>query len=173
MEFSQASQGSRLPALSTSLYVEFPTGDRKKQLSSGLTDYWLNFMIQEPLSSKTRINVNVGFLFAGNTSTGAIGIETTRGHVFTGGLSLLHDCNSRWTLGGELYGGIADKSALSRSQLQGMVEGQYALRTGMAITFGLLAGKYAASPRIGGQIGFALDFPDAVRGSGRARAPAR
>src|SRR5215470_2876402 len=157
--FLAARSGSYAPALGASLYIEFPTGDSKKQLSSGLTDYWLNFILQEPVYAKTRLNINAGFLFAGNTSTGALGIETTRGHVFTGGLSLLHDFNARWTLGAEVYGGIADKDALGRSQLQGMVGGQYTLREGFAFTFGLLGGKYEASPRIGGQVGFAVDFP--------------
>jgi hypothetical protein len=161
--FHTARPGSHAPALAASLYIEFPTGDSKKQLSSGLTDYWLNFIIQEPISSATRINVNAGFLFAGNTSTGAIGIATTHGHVFTGGASLLHDLNSRWTLGAEVYGGIADNDALGRSQLQGMLGGQYNIRGGLAVSFGFIAGKYEASPRIGGQLGLSMDFPDLFR----------
>ena len=40
----------------------------------------------------------MGYLFAGNTSTGVLGIQTTRGHVYTGGLSVLHDLNARLTL---------------------------------------------------------------------------
>jgi hypothetical protein len=28
----------------------------------------------------------------------------------------------------------------------------------LTLSFGLLAGKFAASPRVGGQIGFAYDF---------------
>lgn len=70
----------------------------------------------------------------GNTSTGVIGIETTRGHVFTGGASLLHDFNWRWTLGAEIYGGIADNDALARSQLQVMLGGQYNVRGGLALS---------------------------------------
>jgi len=167
--FRAARRGSRAPALGASLYIEFPTGDSKKQLSSGLTDYWLNFILQEPLSSKTRLNVNAGFLFAGNTSTGALGIETTRGHVFTGGLSVLHDFSARWTLGAEVYGGIADNDALGRAQLQGLVGGQFNVRRGLAISFGFIAGKYEASPRIGGQLGFSMDFPDLVRGAYHGR----
>jgi hypothetical protein len=154
---------SHAPALGASLYIEFPTGDKKQQLSSGLHDYWLNFIIQEPLSTATRFNINTGFLFAGNTSTGVVGVETTRGHVFTGGASLLHDFSARWTVGVEVYGGIADKDTLGRSQLQGMLGGQYTLRSGLALTFGILAGKYSASPRIGGQLGLSMDFPDLVR----------
>jgi len=158
--FHKEPQASRLPALGASLYVEFPTGDSHQQLGSGLTDYWLNFIAQESLSSNTRITGNIGYLFAGNTSTGVLGITTTRGHVYTGGLSILHDFTSRLTLGGEVYGGFTNNGDLGRSQLQALVGGQYALRNGMSLGFGLLGGKYIASPRIGGQIGFSIDFPD-------------
>src|SRR5215469_3143199 len=158
--FHKAAPKSHIPSLSTSLYIEFPTGSTRQQLGSGLIDYWLNFIAQEPLTDKTRINVNIGFLFAGNTSTGVLGIQTTRGHVYPGGLSLLHDFTPRLTLGGEIYGGFADNKGLGRSQLQGLIGGQYAVRNGLSFDFGLLGGKYIASPRIGGQIGFSMDFPD-------------
>jgi len=163
--FHKESQTSRLPALGASLYVEFPTGDFRQQLGSGLTDYWLNFIAQKSVSGKTRITGNIGYLSTGNTSTGVLGITTTRGHVFTGGLSLLHDFTSRLTLGGELYGGFSSNGDLGRSQLQVLVGGQYALRKGMSLAFALLGGKYIASPRIGGQIGFSVDFPDVWRRS--------
>jgi hypothetical protein len=161
--FHKASADSRLPALAASLYIEFPTGNTHDQLGSGLTDYWLNFIMQKPFSKKTRLNGNVGVLFAGNTSTGVVGIQTTRGHVLTGGVSLLHDFNSRWTLGAEAYGGVADNGQLGRGQLQGMIGAQFNVRSGLTFTMGLIGGKYAASPQIGGQVGFALDFPDLWR----------
>src|SRR5262249_35537828 len=63
--FRQARDGSHLPALGASLYIEFPTGDKRQQLSSGLRDYWLNFILQEPISPAMRLNINTGFLFAG------------------------------------------------------------------------------------------------------------
>ena len=157
--FHRASPQSRVPALGASLYIEFPTGDKYNELGSGLTDYWLNMIAQKPFTEKTRINVNFGFLFAGNTSTGVIGVQTKRGHVFTGGVSLLHDFNPRLTLGIETYGGVADTSGLGRTQLQGLAGGEYLIRSGFSFTFGLLGGKYEASPRIGGQIGFEMDFP--------------
>ncbi len=163
--FHKAERDSSVPALAVSLYIELPTGDTRRQLGSGLTDYWLNFIAQQPLSDKTRINANLGFLFAGNTSTGVLGIQTTRGHVYSGGLSLLHDFTPRLTLGGEVYGGVADNSGLGRSQLQGLIGGQYALRNGMTFDFGLLGGKYIASPRIGAQIGFSVDLPDILHPS--------
>jgi len=157
--FHQESKGSRVPALAASLYIEFPTGDASQQLGSGLTDYWLNFIAQKSLSEKTRVTVNAGYLFAGNTSTGVLGTQNTRGHVFAGGISLLHDFSERLTLGGEAFGAIANNGDLGKSQLQFMGGGQYALKKNLALSFGLLGGEYVASPRIGGQLGFALDFP--------------
>jgi hypothetical protein len=153
------------PALAASLYIEFPTGNKHKQLSSGLTDYWLNFIAQESFSDKTRLTLNLGFLFAGNTSTGVVGIQTTRGHVYTGGLSLQHDFNPRLTLGGEIYGGVADNNGLDKNQLQGLGGGSYMMRNGLSFAFAVLGGRYAASPRIGGQVGFAMDFPAVLRRS--------
>src|SRR5215467_13779513 len=157
-KFRSASPGSHVPALATSLYIEFPTGNERRQLGSGVTDYWLNFIAQEPFTEKTKLNVNLGFLFAGNTSTGVVGIQTTRGQVYTSGVSLLHDFRPRLTLGGELFGAIANTPGLARTQLQFLGGGQYAIREGFSLTFGLIGGKYTASPRIGGQLGFAWDI---------------
>ena len=169
----ESSPDSRLPAFAASLYIEFPTGDARQELGSGLTDYWLNFILQEPLSDKTRFNINLGVLFAGNTSTGVVGIQTRRGHVYTGGISLLHDLSPRLTLGGELYGGISDSAGLDRTQLQAMFGAQYAVRNGMTFCLGILGGKYGATPRIGGQLGVSMDFPDVLgsSGSGQAGSP--
>jgi len=160
-------ESTRVPSLAGSLYIEFPTGDERQQLGSGLTDYWLNFIAQKSLTEKTRITANIGVLFAGNTSTGVIGTLNSRGQVYTGGLSLLHDFTTRLTLGGELYGGYADNGNLGRAQLQAMAGGQYAIRKGLSFCFGMLGGKYVASPRIGGQIGVAMDFPDVWSSSHR------
>jgi Putative MetA-pathway of phenol degradation len=158
--FHKESGDSCLPAFSTSLYVEFPTGNAEQQLGSGLIDYWINFIGQKSLTDRTRINGNVGFLFAGNTSTGVLGVQSSRGHVYTGGLSVLHDLNTRLKIGGEIYGGLPDNGGLAKSQLQALIGAQYAIRNGVTLCFGLLAGKYIASPRFGGQIGFSVDFKD-------------
>jgi hypothetical protein len=160
--FHDGAPGSHVPSLAASMYIEFPTGDVKQELGSGLADYWLNGIAQEPLTKNTRLTANFGYLFSGNTSTGVIGIQTTRGHVYTGGLSLLHDFTPRLTLGAEAYGGLADTSGLGKDQLQGLGGGTYSLRDGLSFTFALLGGKYEASPRIGGQIGFAVDIPTAL-----------
>jgi hypothetical protein len=158
--FHKESASSRVPAIAASFYIEFPTGDVSQQLGSGLEDYWLNTIAQKSLSPKTRLTANLGYLFAGNTSTGVLGTQNTRGHVVTGGLSLLHDFTPSLTLGAEIYGGYTNNGGLGKTQFQAMAGGQYALRNGFSFCFGLLGGKYVASPRIGGQIGFAVDFPD-------------
>ena len=147
------------PAVSASLYIEFPTGDVSQELGSGLTDYWLNSIAQEPFTDKTRANANFGFLFAGNTSTGVLGTQNTRGHVYTGGLSLVHDFNQRLSLGMEAYGAVADNKTLAKDQLQGLAGGWFQINSRMAITFAVLGGSHIASPQIGGQVGFEVDFP--------------
>jgi hypothetical protein len=156
--FRDTPEGTNLTAFAASLYIELPTGSAGQGLGSGLTDYWLNFIAQKPLSDATRFNVNVGILFAGNTSTGAVGIQTRRGQVYTGGLSVLHDVNSRVTLGIELYGGISDGAGSDRSQLQALAGVQYLVRPGLSMSLGMLGGRYGATPRIGGQIGVSADF---------------
>jgi Putative MetA-pathway of phenol degradation len=162
------SDAPRLPAISASLYVEFPTGDTRHDLGSGLVDYWLNFIAQRSFARKsTRLTANGGVVFAGNTSTGVLGIETNRGRVYTGGISLLHDVSPRLTLGAELYGGFSKTHELGRSQLQAMVGGQYGIRNGLSLDFGLLGGRYVASPRVGAQIGFSVDMPAVWRTTAR------
>jgi hypothetical protein len=157
--FHKSNRPLSVPALSTSLYIEFPTGDTTQQLGSGITDYWLNSIAQEPFTEKTRLSANFGFLFAGNTSTGVIGTQNTHGHVYTGGLSLVHDLNQRLSLGMEAYGAVADNKGLGKDQFQGLAGGWYQFNSRMAVTFALLGGSHVASPKIGGQIGFEVDFP--------------
>jgi hypothetical protein len=157
--FRKASTSLRAPALAASFYVELPTGDPARELGSGVADYALNTIAQEPLTDKTRITANIGFLFAGNTSTGAIGLQTTRGHVFTSGLSLLHDFSPRLTLGTEIYAALSDNDGLHKGQIQGLAGGQFALTKTFGFAFALLGGGDVASPRIGGQAGFEVDLP--------------
>ena len=157
--FHKAAQPRGVPALSASMYLEFPTGDSSQELGSGLTDYLLNSIAQEPFSDKTRANANFGFLFAGNTSTGVLGTQNVRGHVYTGGVSLLRDFSARVTLGAELYGAVADNHSLGKDQLQALLGGWYQINNRVAVTFALLGGSHIASPRIGGQFGFEIDFP--------------
>jgi hypothetical protein len=151
-------EGSRLPAMSVVFYVEVPTGSTNKQTGSGLTDYWLYGVLQKSLTKQTTGRLNGGILFAGNSSTGLIGIRAARGQVFTGNGSLVRDFTPKLKLGVELFGGVTSNFNLSRGQLEVQIGGSYAVRDNFAFTFGVLAGRFPASPRAGFHLGFAYDF---------------
>ena len=151
-------EGSKRPALALVFYVEAPTGNTQKQLGSGLVDYWLYGVIQKSLTKRTKGRLNGGVLFSGNNSTGLIGIETTRGQVYTGNGSIVRDITPRLQLGVEVFGAVTNSFALDRGQLTSQFGGDYALTKKLTLSFGLLAGKFAASPRVGAQVGFAYDF---------------
>lgn len=155
--FLKEREGSRLPALAASLNVELPTGDPARQLGSGLTDVWLNAIAQKSTSGKTKVRLNGGILFAGNTTTGAIGIKT-RGRVFTGGASVVRQFTRRLELGAEVFGAVSPNFRLNRGQLQAQLGGNYAVRKNFTLDFGVTAGRFAASPRLGAQLGFSADF---------------
>ena len=107
-------EGSRLPAMSVVFYVELPTGSTRKQTGSGLVDYWLYGVLQKSFTKRIIGRLNGGILFAGNNSTGLIGIEGSRGQVFTGNGSLVRDFTPKLKLGAELFGGVTNNFNLSR-----------------------------------------------------------
>jgi hypothetical protein len=150
--------GSRLPAVSVVFYVELPTGSTRKQTGSGLLDYWLYGVLQKSLTKRTKVRLNGGILFAGNSSTGLIGIEGTRGQVFTANGSLVRDFTPKLQLGAELFGGVTNNFNLTRGQLEAQLGGSYSVLDNFAFTFGVLAGRFPASPRAGFHLGFAYDF---------------
>jgi len=151
-------EGSKLPAAAVVFYAEAPTGNTRKQLGSGLVDYWLYGVLQKSLTKRTTARLNGGILFAGNSSTGLIGIEATRGQVFTANGSLVRNFTPRLRLGAELFGGVTNNFNLSRGQLEAQFGGGYALTERFEFTFGVVAGRFPASPRAGVQVGFAYDF---------------
>ncbi|HEV8431285.1 MAG TPA: transporter [Pyrinomonadaceae bacterium] len=151
-------EGSKLPAAALVFYVEVPTGSTRKQIGSGLVDYWLYGVLQKSLTKQTTLRFNGGILFSGNSSTGLIGIESARGQVFTGNGSLVRNFTPRLRLGAEMFGAVTNNFALSRGQLEGQIGGGFALSQNFELTFGVLAGRFAASPRVGAQVGFAYDF---------------
>ena len=155
--FLREREGSRRPALAVSFAVELPTGSVAKGLGSGLFDYSLNGIIQKTLTARSALRLNGGLVFAGNTTTGAVGLRT-RGLVFTGGSSLTRRFTRRLSLGAEVTGAMTGNLDLSRGQLQGQVGGNLAVRKNFTLDFGLIAGRFAASPRAGAQLGFTIDF---------------
>ena len=155
--FYKEREDSKWPALALNMSIEFPTGDASKQLGSGLTDYYLNGILQKSLTKKTKLRMNGGILFAGNETTGVIGIRT-RGRVFTAGSSLVKQFTRRLDLGAEITGAVTGNFQLSKGQLQALVGGNYALRKNLTFDFGIVGGRFSASPRAGAQLGFSLDF---------------
>lgn len=151
-------EGSKLPATAVVFYLEAPTGSVSKQIGSGLVDYTLYGVLQKSFTKRTTGRLNGGILFAGNESTGLIGIQSARGQVFTGNGSLVRNFTPRLRLGAELFGAVTKNFALSRGQLEGQIGGGYMLSNNFELTFGVLGGRYAASPRFGVQLGLAYDF---------------
>lgn len=157
--FRSERPGSSAPALSTALYIETPTGNPATGLGSGLIDVWAYLVIQKSLTSNVTLRLNGGYLFAGNTSTGVVGIETTRGHIATGGASVVEAISKRWSLGAEMTGAISSNPGLDREQLQFLVGASYELRDGLSLSLAGTSGWFPASPRVGVLVGFALDLP--------------
>jgi hypothetical protein len=155
--FYREKEHSILPAMTISAAFEFPTGDATRQLGSGLTDYAFNLISQKSLTEKTKLRLNSGFVLAGNSQTGVVGI-TTRGTVYTGAASLVRDFTPKLKLGVEVTGELTANFDLGRGQLQNQFGGNYQLRKNLSLDFGLTVGYYAASPRVGPQIGFSIDF---------------
>jgi hypothetical protein len=148
---------SRKPALAISLNLELPTGDKNRLLGSGLADFYMNGIVQKSMTSKTKLRLNGGILFSGNETTGVLGIKA-RGTVFTGGGSVVRQFGPKLDLGVEFVGAMTTSFNLGKSQLQTMVGGNYSLRDNMTFDFGIVAGKYTASPRVGIQLGISIDW---------------
>jgi uncharacterized protein YjlB len=61
-------------------------------------------------------------------------------------------------LGIELTGAMSKDLQLGKGQLQTLAGGNYQINQKLSFDFGVLAGKYAASPRAGIQLGVSVDF---------------
>jgi hypothetical protein len=155
--FYKERERSMLPALTISMAIEIPTGDATKQLGSGLADYAFNLIAQKSLTDKTKLRFNSGFVLAGNTQTGVVGIQA-KGTVYTGAASVVKDFTPKLRLGVELTGELTQNFDLGRGQLQTQVGGNYRVGKKMSLDFGLATGYYAASPRVAPQIGISVDF---------------
>ena len=155
--FLRERENSRLPALAIGFNLELPTGDADRQLGSGLADFYVNGIFQKSLTSRTKLRFNGGILFSGNETTGALGIRS-RGTVLTGGGSLVRQFTPKLQLGLELTGAMSKDLDLGKRQLQTLIGGNYQVRQNISFDFAALGGKYAASPRVGVQLGFSVDF---------------
>ena len=155
--FLRERENSRRPALAIGFNLELPTGDQERQLGSGLADVYINGILQKSLTKRTKLRLNGGMLFSGNESTGALGIKS-RGTVLTAGGSLVRQFSSKLQLGIELTGAMSKDLQLGKKQLQTLLGGNYLLSQNLSFDFAVLGGKYAASPRVGIQLGVSVDF---------------
>ena len=155
--FYKEKKGSRLPSMAISAEIQFPTGDVDRDLGSGLTDYFVNGILQKSLSSKTTFRLNGGIFFSGNQQSGELGIKV-RGRVFTAGGSLVKQFTKKLDLGVEITGAVTGNFILSEGQLQGMFGGNYALTDKITFDFGIVGGRFDASPRLGVLLGLSIDF---------------
>jgi hypothetical protein len=155
--FLREREDSRMPAMAVAFDLELPTGDTKRQLGSGLSDYYMNGILQKSVGKKTKLRLNGGILFSGNETTGVIGIKT-RGTVFTAGGSLVKQFTPQLQLGMELTGAVTKDFQLGKGQLQTLLGGNYQFKKNISFDFGIVGGKYAASPRAGVQLGISVDW---------------
>ena len=155
--FYKEREDSRLPAMTIALNYELPTGDSRRQLGSGLADFYMNGVLQKTLSKTAKLRLNGGILFSGNETTGVIGIKS-RGTVLTAGGSLVKQFTPKLQLGIDLTGAATKDLQLGKGQLQTLFGGNYQFRNNASIDFGIIGGKNVASPRVGVQVGISLDF---------------
>jgi hypothetical protein len=156
--FRMEKENSMLPAFTISAFVQIPTGNSRRGLGSGVTDIGINAVAQKTISKKSIVRVNAGTLFSGNTLTGAIGFTVVRGQIFTGAASYVRTISERLQLGGEIAGALPSNFNLNQGQLQTQFGGNYQVAKKTTFDFGLIAGRFAASPRFGIQLGFSHDF---------------
>ncbi len=143
--FLRERENSYRPALAIGFNLELPSGNKERQLGSGLADVYVNGILQKSLTKRTKLRFNGGVLFSGNESTGALGIKS-RGTVITAGGSLVRQFSSKLQLGIELTGATSKDLQLGKKQLQTLLGGNYQLNQKLSFDFAVLGGKYAASP---------------------------
>lgn len=140
-----------------SLSLELPSGDRARQLGSGLVDYGVNGIWQFQIDERWTLRSNAGVVLAGNTQTGVVGIRE-RGAVLTGGSSLVAAVSDRVQLGGEFTFAWSPKATLAGSLVAWQTGGNFVVRKGMTLDLALSGGWHDASPRIGLQVGTSIDL---------------
>ncbi len=144
-------------AFAGSVSIEVPSGDRQRELGSGLVDYGVNLISQHRLDSRWTARLNGGLVLAGNTQTGAVGIKE-RGTVIIGGGSLVAQATQRVHLGGEMTIGWSEKASLGGSYVSAQLGGNVVLQEGCTLDLALSTGWFDVSPRVGVQAGLSIDL---------------
>jgi hypothetical protein len=139
--------GQPHPGLTISGFAELPTGNARKQLGSGFTDYSINSIVQKSFTETFVVHVNAGIQFSGNTLTGAIGIRTP-GRIYSAGISAAKDFSQTLRLGIDLNGAELHTANARDRQLQLTVGGNLQIGTGRSFDFAVLTG-WSSAPRFG------------------------
>ncbi|HSS18955.1 MAG TPA: transporter [Pyrinomonadaceae bacterium] len=155
--FLKHPEKSHVPALALVCNFELPTGDTSRDLGSGLTDVYVNGIMESAITKKITFRLNGGILFAGNQTTGAEGIRT-RGTVFTGSGSFVREFSPKLQLGIELFGAVERNFELGKGQLAAQFGGNYQFHKNASLDFGVVAGRFTASPRFGAKLGVSIDW---------------
>lgn len=156
--FRKDKEHSYLPAMAVSFILQAPTGNARRGLGSGVTNLGVRYIAQKQIGEKNTVRVNGGYLFAGNTIVGDLGILSVRGHIFTGSASYVRKINDKLQLGGEISGALTSKFQLSEGQLQVRFGGNYQITKKTSIDVAVAAGKFSASPRVALLIGITRDL---------------
>ena len=64
----------------------------------------------------------------------------------------------KFDLGFEVVGALTKNLELSKGQLQALLGGNYQFKKNVSFDFGIVFGKYDASPRAGLQLGISIDW---------------
>jgi hypothetical protein len=155
--FLKHPEKTRVPALALVFNLELPTGDSNRELGSGLADFYVNGILESSITKRTTFRLNGGILFSGNQSTGVEGIRT-RGRVFTASGSFVREFTPKLQLGVELFGAVEKNFELGKGQLAAQFGGNYQFHKNASFDFGVVAGKFVASPRFGAKLGISIDW---------------
>jgi hypothetical protein len=152
--------GDRRHALAGSVMVEFPTGDRARGLGSGLIDYTLNLITQHAVAPRWLVILNGGVLLAGDSSTGAVGIQQ-RGTIVNAGGSVRHIARDGVQLGAEVTMSWSEKATFGGTVVGVQVGANVPVARGCTLDIGGGTGWFQGSPRASFQVGVSVDLnPD-------------
>jgi len=142
-------------AFAVAMAVEFPSGDRDRQLGTGLVDYGVALASQHRLDGRWTARLNAGAVLAGNTRTGVVGLGE-RGTVLSAGGSLVRQWGGG-QIGGELVAAWSQKAVVGATVAAAQIGGNWPIASRATVDLALGTGWGASSPRWSLQLGVSAD----------------
>ncbi len=133
-----------LPSWAAVGAVESPTGDEARGLGSGVSDETLNLVAEWLDLAGADLRANLGVVFAGNSKTGEVGLESD-GRIWTAGLSLTRE-GRRLALGGELTGARGELDSAAARELRLQLGGRWTMGERLGLAAAVQRGWYATPP---------------------------